>query len=63
MAKRPTRKSQQMVEVSDLESEPAQSSGLNLEAGLIFATFLGLIVGCVMAQMCLSKYFGAGLLS
>ena len=50
-----------MEEVTDLQAEAPASSGLTLEAGLIFATFLALLVGLIFGQMCLSKYFDSGM--
>jgi hypothetical protein len=52
-----------MEEVEDLEAGPVTPSGLNLEAGLIFVTFLVLLVGLVVAQVALKKYFGVGILA
>ena len=62
MARR-TAAAARMEEVTDLEAEPVQASGLTLEAGLIFTTFLALLVGMILAQICLKEYFGKGLLS
>lgn len=50
-----------LEEVADLESEPAAGPGHTIETGLIFVTFLALLVGIVLAQMALKKYYDAGL--
>ena len=58
MAKRKqTTSTPKIEEVADLEAEAIGASGLTLEAGLVFATFLGLLAGVVVAQKALAKYF------
>lgn len=56
------RRAPKVEEVSDLQADAPASSQMNLEAAIIMATTLILVVGIVVGQMCLSKYFGAGLL-
>ena len=63
MARRSTTTPAKLEEVTDLEAESAQSSNLTLEYGLIFTTFLALLVGLVIAQLCIDKYFDMGVLS
>lgn len=60
MAKKRTT-SPQLEEVTDLQAEPAQVKGLDLVAGLVFVTFAALLVGVVLSQFALKKYFDAGL--
>jgi hypothetical protein len=50
-----------MEEVTDLQAESPGSSGLTLEAGVIFATFMALLVAIILAQMCMGKYFDGGM--
>ena len=52
-----------MEEVTDLEAQPAAPQGLDLEGGLIFVTFIALVVGIVLGQLVLKHYFGAGMLA
>ncbi len=52
-----------LEEVTDLEAEGMQTSGLNLEAGIVFTTFMALLAGLIVAQMCLDKYFQIGILN
>ena len=61
MAKRTT--PAKMEEVTDLEAEPSAEKGLDLEGGLIFVTFIALVVGIVIGQLVLKHYFGAGMLA
>ena len=57
------RASARMEEVTDLQAEGSPAAGLDLETGLIFTAFVALLVGLVVAQLCLKKYFAMGLLA
>jgi hypothetical protein len=48
-------------EMQDLQSEPTPPAKMDLVGGLVFTTFLALIVGVVMAQLAMKKYFSLGL--
>ncbi len=59
MAKRTS--AAKMDEVNDLESEPSPAKEMDLSGGLAFVTFVALLLGLVMAQMAMKKYFLTGL--
>jgi ABC-type glycerol-3-phosphate transport system permease component len=66
MAKRPQpkakgRRAPKVEEVSDFQADASSASKTSLESGIIMATTFILVIGIVVGQMCLSKYFGAGL--
>ena len=59
MAKRTS--ATKMEAVSNLESEPTPAKQMDLAGGLAFVTFAALLVGLVIGQLALKKYFGTGL--
>ena len=59
MAKRTS--SAKMEDVDDLQSEATPAKEMDLAGGLAFVTFAALLVGLVLAQMAMKKYFGLGL--
>ncbi|MBL8843394.1 MAG: hypothetical protein JNL90_17875 [Planctomycetes bacterium] len=61
MAKRTS--AAKMEEQNDLESEPTPPKEMDLAGGLAFVTFAALLVGIVLAQLAMKKYFGTGLLA
>lgn len=61
MAKRTS--AAKLEEVSDLESEPTPAKEMDLAGGLAFVTFAALLIGMVLGQLALAKYFDAGLLN
>jgi len=62
MAKRRTQPAAKMEEVTDLQADSGPSKGHTLETGIIFATFVSVVVGLILAQYALAKYFDGGLL-
>ena len=48
-------------EMADLESESAAPKQLDLVGGLVFTTFVALVIGIVLAQKHLQAYFNAGM--
>jgi hypothetical protein len=48
-------------EMADLQSEPAAPKQMDLVGGLVFVTFLALIVGIFLSQKILGSYFNAGM--
>jgi len=48
-------------EMADLQSEPAAPKQMDLVGGLVFTTFVALLVGIVLGQKILGSYFNAGM--
>ncbi len=59
MAKRTS--AAKMEEQNDLQSEPTAPKEMDLTGGLAFVTFAALLVGVILAQLAMKKYFGTGL--
>jgi hypothetical protein len=48
-------------EMADLQSEPAAPKQMDLVGGLVFTTFVALVVGIFLGQKVLAAYFAAGM--
>lgn len=48
-------------EMADLQSEPTAPKQMDVVGGLIFTTFVALIVGIFLGQRILASYFNAGM--
>ena len=48
-------------EMADLQSETAAPKQMDLVGGLVFTTFVALLVGIVLGQKILLAYFNAGM--
>ena len=51
-----------LEEVTDLQAEPTPTRAMDMSAGLIFVTFVALLLGIILSQFALKKYFDAGLM-
>ena len=61
MAKRTTAAATEDQADDLLQAEATPPKPMDLAGGLAFVTFAALLVGLVLAQMAMKKYFGTGL--